>query len=271
MKQFISFTSTVIFLLKINSIALAQGSFAEFNNFTYNSTETLSHDAFASFIETYAAENESGVVLVDYGRVSQADRAALKQYLEKLQGIDPTALNKNEAFAYWANLYNALTIDIVLDNYPVESIRDIKSGLFAAGPWKKDLASVNGVTVTLDNIEHDILREFWNEPRVHYAVNCASIGCPNLPSPPFTGARLDDRLTQAAKAYVNHPRGVRVRNGRVEASSIYKWFQEDFGGGQAGVIAHLRRYAEPELAGALAETKGVERYNYDWSLNDASN
>ena len=108
--------------------------------------------------EKYVRFTEDDRTIVDYAAVSGADHSALKSYLAWLQEQDPTAINRDEAFAYWVNLYNALTVDVILDNYPLRSIRNIFSGL-RPGPWQRKIATVNGVTITLDHIEHGILRK----------------------------------------------------------------------------------------------------------------
>jgi Protein of unknown function, DUF547 len=127
-----------------------------------------------------------------------------------------------------------------------------------------------GVTLSLDDIEHGILRPIFKDPRVHYAVNCASVGCPNLGTEAFTGAKLNAQLEQAAKDYVNSPRGVRFDNGEPVVSSIYVWFIDDFGGTDQGVLNHLRKYAAPDLGQRLAGVKALGGDAYDWSLNDAT-
>ena len=218
-------------------------------------------------LSTYLSRTKENVTLFDYEAVTDADKAALKVYINSLSEIDPTELNENEAFAYWSNLYNALTIDIVLNHYPVKSILRITSGL-RPGPWKRKLVTVNGEKLSLDNIEHDILRAYFKDPRVHYAVNCASNGCPNLAETAFTGAALNTMLDAGARDYINHPRGVSIDDARVTASSIYKWFQEDFGDSKEGVIAHLKQYAEPELKAQLDIAATINNYEYDWSLNN---
>jgi hypothetical protein len=160
----------------------------------------------------------------------------------------------------------------VLDHDPVDSIRDIdiSPGWFADGPWGKKLITVDGSDLSLDDIEHRILRPIWRDPRVHYAVNCAALGCPNLRPRPFTADRLDRMLTEGARAYVNHPRGARMTDDGLVVSSIYVWFQADFGGDDAGVIAHLKRYAKPGLAADLGAARGIDDHRYDWALNDAN-
>jgi hypothetical protein len=173
--------------------------------------------------------------------------------------------------AFWVNLYNALTVRTVLQHYPVAGIReiDISPGLFADGPWGAELVEVEGVPLSLDDIEHRILRPIWRDPRIHYAVNCAALGCPNLQREPFAAARLDAQLDAAARAFVGHPRGVAIEDDELIVSSIYRWFSEDFGADDAAVIAHLRTYAPPDLARDLAGFTRIEDYAYDWNLNDA--
>ncbi len=206
---------------------------------------------------------------VDY-RAAKNARAGLHGYMRELEAVPVSSLNRLEQFAYWVNLYNALTVATVLDHYPVDSIRDIdiSSGLFSNGPWEATLVEVEAIPLTLDDIEHRILRPIWRDARVHYAVNCAALGCPNLNAEPFEAARLDRQLDQAARSFVNHPRGVRIADGKLSASSIYDWFESDFGGSEAGVITHLKRYAGPALAGQLEGIDEIEGYTYDWTLID---
>jgi hypothetical protein len=230
---------------------------------------TVDHSAWQRLLERYVSASPDGINRFGYARVSSADKAALKSYLDDLQRVKVTALNANEQQAYWINLYNALTIDVVLAHYPVASIRDIGGGLFVTGPWKKELVVVEGRKLSLDNIEHDILRKTWRDPRVHYAVNCASMSCPNLMAQPFTGAKLERMLDQGARDYVNHPRGARVEKGRLILSQIYEWYRRDFGSRDGEIIVHIAGYAEPKLKGQLANIKTIAGYDYDWSLNEA--
>ncbi|MGH7004955.1 MAG: DUF547 domain-containing protein, partial [Alphaproteobacteria bacterium] len=235
------------------------------------SKRVLDHAAWARFIARYRAVGADSVARVRYASVAPADRAALAQYIGQVQATDIDTLNRAEQFAFWVNLYNAATVRVVLDRYPVASIRDINigGGLFTRGPWGAPLIEVKGQRLSLDDVEHRILRPLWRDPRIHYVVNCASIGCPDLPDRPLTGATAEAMLDAAARAYVNHPRGVSARGGRVVASSIYRWFREDFGGDEKSVLAHLRRYAAAPLAATLAGASEIDGYDYDWRLNDA--
>ncbi|MDX1581321.1 MAG: DUF547 domain-containing protein, partial [Alphaproteobacteria bacterium] len=140
---------------------------------------SVDHAPWAELLEIYLHEGLSGVHLFDYAGVSQADKAKLDTYVAYLQSLPATGLTRDQQFAYWVNLYNAVTVKLVIEAYPVDSIRDVRpSGLFSPGPWKRKLITVEGRRLSLDNIEHNILRPIWRDPRIHYAVNCASIGCP---------------------------------------------------------------------------------------------
>jgi Protein of unknown function, DUF547 len=207
---------------------------------------------------------------------SMPDRQQLSGYISNLSALRPSGFSKPEAFAYWANLYNAITLKVVVEKYPVASIKDIKSeGVWLdpkgfLGPWRAKRVKVEGRDLSLDDIEHEIMRPTLKDPRVHYTVNCASVGCPNLLTKPWRAATLEADLDAAAKAFVNHPRGVTVTGkDEIQVASIYQWFKADFGGDDAGVLAHLKKYASPDLAKKLAGTKSIARDTYDWNLNDS--
>jgi len=236
------------------------------------STASVDHAAWDRFLARYLRlpADGRGPTRVAYGAVTPDDRAALERYVERLAATPVSALARDEQFAFWANLYNALTVRVVLDRYPVGSIRDIdiSPGWFADGPWGAKLVEVEGEALSLDDIEHRILRPIWRDPRVHYAVNCAAVGCPSLRPRAFRAATLDADLDAAASAFVNDPRGVRVEGGRVVASRIYAWFREDWGT-DADVLDHLRAYAAPALRVSLDGRTTIDRHAYDWTLNDA--
>ena len=167
----------------------------------------------------------------------QGTTAKLASYLASLQSLDPRDYSRAEQKAYWINFYNALTVQVVADAYPVKSIKDIsesllgKLGRIFGGPWDDVHAKVAGLDLTLNNIEHGILRPIWRDNRIHYAVNCASYGCPNLSPTAFTADNTEELLEAGARAYVNHPRGVEfIDDDFIIISSIYKWYVADFGG-----------------------------------------
>ncbi len=242
-------------------------------------TAVAAEAAFDALLARYVSLPADGVARVAYARwkAAAADLAALDAWIAGAAARRPSAMPRAEAFAFWANLYNALTLKVVLDNYPVRSIRDIRSTGVPfdprqfSGPWRTRLVAIEGRRMSLDDIEHETMRPTFRDPRVHYAVNCASIGCPNLRPRAFRAATLETDLDAAARDFVNHPRGVTVlADGRLRVSSIYHWFREDFGGTDAGVIAHLRRHAAPTLASRLAAATSLAGHAYDWALNDAA-
>ena len=234
-------------------------------------TAAIDHAPWDRFLESYVVSGADGVNRVAYARVGAADKRALADYIDGLAGVAIGAYNRRQQLAYWINLYNALTVKLVLDHYPVASVRDIdiSPGWFSIGPWDKQLLAIEGVALSLNDIEHRILRPIWRYARIHYAVSCASIGCPSLQAEAFTAANAEALLTAAARDYVNHTRGARIEDGRLIVSSLYVWYAEDFGDGDADVIAHLRRYARPDLAAALAGIERIDDFTYDWRLNDA--
>lgn len=255
--------------------ALAATPAETFAGHTAGSSKTVDHSAWDGILKTYVVLGQDGVSRVAYAKLKSEARDRLAAYIAALEAADPRTLDRPEQFAYWANLYNAKTVAIILDAYPVASIKDISLGgglvaTLTGGPWKAKVLKVAGADLSLDDIEHGILRPLFKDPRVHYAVNCASYGCPNLGPAAFTGATLEASLDAAAKAYVNHPRGVRVEGGQAILSSIYSWFEEDFGGNEDGILAHVRKYASPALKAQLVAVSGISDYSYDWSLNDVA-
>ena len=210
-----------------------------------------------------------GINRVDYGALAGPEAAVLDRIVAGLSAVAVSRYNRDEQLAYWINLYNAVTLQVVARHYPVASIRDIdiSPGWFVDGPWDAELVTVEGEALTLNDIEHRILRPLWQDPRIHYALNCASLGCPDLAAAAWRGRDIDQRLDAAARAYVNHSRGVALRGGEVTVSKIYDWFLEDFGGSTESLLAHLRRHAAPPLAARLAQIGDIDGTAYDWGLN----
>ncbi len=234
---------------------------------------------FSALLALYVSEHDDGVNRVNYARwkASASDMGRLNTVVAGLARMAPSRMARAQAIAYWANLYNAITLQVVLGRYPVASIRDIRSeGVLLDpqayfGPWRSKRVTIERRRYSLDDIEHQTLRPLARDPRIHYSVNCASIGCPNIQRAAWRAETLEPDLDRAARAYVNHPRAVTVlADGTLRVSSIYEWFKEDFGGSDAGVIAHLRRYAEPALTQRLRSATRISANAYDWALNGVS-
>ena len=236
-----------------------------------DSSTVIDHSSWDTLLKSnLITDHPSGINRFRYGTVTEHDRRKLDSYLQGLQKVPVSELSRKEQKAYWINLYNALTVLVVLDHYPVQSIRDIdiSPGLFSNGPWDAKLLHIEGEKVSLNDIEHRILRPLFRDNRLHYALNCASLGCPNLQQDAFTAENTEQLLEAGARSFINSPRGAQFLRGTVQVSSIYKWFQEDFGGSEKGVLEHLEQYSREPLSGHLQTYSKSLRYGYDWRLNE---
>lgn len=227
--------------------------------------------AWDAILSEYLVQSDDGINRFRYDalRWNSQDRAALDAYVAALERATPSAMEPDAAFAYWANLYNAVTVKLIVDEAPQNSIREIKPHPFAIGPWGVDRVIVEGEALSLDTIEHDIMRPRYEAALVHYAVNCASIGCPNLKPTAWRAETLASDLEAAARGYINHPRGVTRVEGGIEVSRIYRWYRQDFGDSESGVIAHVLDYADPALASHIEANRNIRGHQYDWDLNRA--
>lgn len=220
---------------------------------------------------TEGTKNGVELTLVDYESLADGDRH-LEAYLEELATADLEALGPDARKALWINAYNALAIELIAENWPVESIRDL-GGLLFNKVWDREVGTVGGRTVTLGEIEHEILREV-GDPRIHMAIVCASISCPDLRSEPYMAEELDEQLDAQSRAFLSNPdKGMRLeRDGAtLTLSKIFDWFAEDFGG-REGVIDFVVRHAPDEEAEWIDEHRDrldLEYFEYDWAVNDA--
>ena len=232
------------------------------------SSTPVDHSAWAHFLGKYLVVGKPGsVTLVRYASVTSEDKESLARYLAALGSITTAKLNRAEQKAFCVNLSNALTVHTILDHYPGQSLREISSGWFSSGPWDLKLITVEWIELSLNDIEHRILRPVWKDNRVHYAVNCASLGCPNLQPEPFTAENSDRLFNKAAHDFINSPRGIKASGETLLLSSIYDWFLDDFGGSEATLFVHLQKYAAPALSAKLENYRGSIDYEYNWDLN----
>lgn len=236
------------------------------------SPNNIEHKDWTLFLQNNIRQGKDGVNRLDYAAISSADRNSLRSYIEALQIINISEYRRSEQLAYWINLYNAVTVNVVVTHYPVKSIRDIdiSPGFFADGPWGKKIIRVNNEELSLNDIEHRILRPLWKDARIHFAVNCASVGCPDLNQQAFLAETIDEQLDSAAKKYIAHPRGVKITDDGVVVSSIFSWFQQDFGNTEADVIKYIQKYANNDKSKSLEGIRFFSGDEYDWSLNDTS-
>jgi Protein of unknown function, DUF547 len=262
-------SSVALGAASVAALPLVADAAAPMKAFRPAGSGSVDHSAFDALLADAVKLDASGYAAVDYAGLKRR-HGELIAYVEALQGVDAAGLSRGEAHAYWINLYNAKTLDVVLERYPVKSIRDINlgGGFFGRGPWSKKLMTVSGTELSLDDVEHRIVRALFNDPFSHYALNCASVSCPNLMPRAYTAANLTAQMAESARLYINHPRGLRLANGSITASKIYSWYADDFGG-KDNLKAHWAEFAAPELAAALAAAD-IGSFTYDWTLNDVA-
>jgi len=199
--------------------------------------------------------------IVDY-KSFKADEAKLDTYISYLEKTTPaSSWSENKQKAFWINAYNAYTIKLILENYPLKSIMDIKQEGKTA--WKISFANVGGKTYTLDHIEHEILRKNLFDPRIHVGVNCASVSCPKLGNVAFTEENVHANLEELMKEFINDSSRNKITNNKVQISSIFDWFKEDFTK-NGSVIDYLNKYSNTEIN----PNAKISYLKYDWSLNN---
>jgi hypothetical protein len=225
-----------------------------------NAGEVVDHSIYGELLGKYVKNG-----WVNYQGFKN-EEGKLDRYLKVVEETHTENLSRSEQFAFYINAYNAWTIKLILSEYPgVASIKDL--GSILKSPWKKKFCRIDGDLVTLDHIEHGILRPRFRDPRVHFAVNCASKSCPPLISEPYLGSTLDQQLDDTVRAFVNDPEHNRFEGDTLYASKIFKWFAKDF---DHDVYGFFLQYAENDLKKVLATKRDMARVkylDYDWSLN----
>ena len=213
---------------------------------------------------------------MDYKSLKAKDKAALDQLRRQLAAVDPAGLSRDDQLAYWINLYNVNVVGVVVDNYPVESIRDISTDpIVRLNVFKKDSVATKAGRISLNDVEHEKIRAGFKDPRIHFAINCAAASCPPIRPEAYVGSRLDAQLDDQARRFLNGPHGVRLakKGGTlvVYTTKIMDWFGEDFDQWGGGRLPFLRKYLSPERQKALDAAGGtveLEYQDYSWDLND---
>ena len=262
------------------------------SSFKQDLLERLTQSGGGGFDHEYAAY---AAVLRDFVRPPRVDYAAMQRGRAPLDAAvaafaapsdaAAAAWTREQRLAFWINAYNAFTLRTIVDHYPIRaswftlaphnSIRQI-DGVWTAAGWR-----AAGRTLSLDDIEHTILRPAFKEPRIHFAINCASVGCPPLAGEPYRGAAVDAQLDAAARRYLASPQGLRVEGNTLRVSRILEWYGEDFvarfapdAGGKPDRVARavravVARFGPPAAADLARKDATVVRFlNYDWALND---
>ncbi len=197
---------------------------------------------------------------VDYNAFKK-DEGTLNNYLTSLEKANTTSFaSDNAEMAFWINVYNAYTIKIILSNYPLKSITNIKEGGKTA--WKIPFVKAGGKTYTLDYVEHEILRKKFKDPRIHVRVNCASGSCPKLANFAFNAENVDSALESLMKDFVNDPTRNKLKKNNVQISEIFNWFKGDFTA-DGSVIDYLNKYSKTPIN----KKAKIKYLPYDWNLN----
>ena len=220
---------------------------------TANSVVNMDHSQWDMLLKKYVGKDG----LVDYVGFKN-DREALNNYLRMLSGEQPDShWSVQELLAYYINLYNAYTVDLILENYPVNSIKDIN------GPWTKGIVPIGTNNLSLGGIENGVLRKM-NEPRIHFAINCASISCPNLLDEAFTAAKINEQLNKATQEFINSSKND-IKTNKPQLSSIFDWYRKDFIlDGEQNVIAYINQFSSTKIS----RDAYIDYKEYNWNLNE---
>lgn len=235
-------------------------------------TQAQNHSLFTEILQDYVSNGK-----VNYKELK--DDGRLTEYLKILSKTDPdTISDKQNLLSFWINAYNAFTLKVICDNYPLESINDLHSGGLIIGTvlgttvWDDDFIVINGKTITLNEIEHDIIRPEFSEPRAHFALVCASKSCPPLRPEAYQGDILNQQLDDQGKIFLGNELKNRfdAENKTVYISKIFSWFDDDFGDDDNEILAFIYKFLPDSFKAENPDLTDweIEHLDYDWSLNE---
>ena len=227
------------------------------------------HEEFSRILKAHVSSQH----LVNYSRL-KGSPAELKAYLKTLSKVSQkefTRWNESQQIAYLLNLYNVQTLQLIIDNHPIASIKKI--GWLPGAAWRKKFVPLFGKTVSLGHIEHEILRKNYEVPEIHFALVCAAKGCPPLRDEAYRADQLDKQLVEQGRRFLANPakNRVDVGNRRVHLSPIFKWFDEDFEKKSGSVIGFIQDYLPRAVSKQLRPDFRIEYTDYDWALNEQKN
>ncbi len=193
---------------------------------------------------------------VDYSSIIRNYKSQLDQFLNQLASVKSDELDNDQRLAFWINTYNAFTIKLITEHWPVKSIKDIADGK----PWDKVEISLNGKEYSLNQIENEIIRTQFNDARIHFAINCAAVSCPPLLNEPYYGNKLNEQLDERTRKFINNIKYNQLSQVSLNLSQVFSWYQHDFN----GVISFIKKYSEKNI-----NKNASIRFNvYDWAIND---
>lgn len=221
----------------------------------------VSHDIWNGLLKKYVDANGH----VNY-KGFKSEQAQLEKYLDILRAAHPNTekWSKDERLAYWINAYNAFTVELIVKNYPCKSIKDLGGAIYKVNtPWDIKFITIQGITYDLNNIEHGIIRKEFNEPRIHFAVNCASVSCPILRNEAFVASRLNEQLDDQARKFINDKSKNNISANSAQLSKLFTWFKGDFTK-QGSLVAFINKYSTVKLS----EKAKLDYLEYNWNLNE---
>ncbi len=223
-------------------------------------SKPISHEMWDTELKKYVSDKGR----VDY-RTWRTSKEYLNSYLDEISSHPPNAetWTIREQLAYWINAYNAFTVKLILDHYPIESIKDLGSIPLIDSPFDRKFFAIGGISFDLNTIEHEILRRQFDEPRIHFALVCAAISCPKLRNEAYQPSKINAQLDEQARYFINNPQKNRFSDEIWQISPIFNWFKQDF-------TRHttLEEYIHPYIAGNYPKGVRIEFLEYNWQLND---
>ena len=231
---------------------------------------SVDHSPFSRLLQRYVDEDGN----VDYAQLKAESDSVLAPYLRQLATTDPSSLGREARLAFWLNAYNAYTLKLIVEHYPVQNIWAVTPGPAEPkdnSPFAIDVGTVADTVRTLDEIEHEIIRERFDEPRIHFALVCAAASCPRLRREAYTGSSLEAQLDDQTRTFLHDDQKNRIpaSDGQIQLNRILKWYGQDFGDSTDALQRFIAPYFEGEVRGRLSRAEyAVDFLPYDWALNE---
>lgn len=227
----------------------------------------VDHTPLQEILQTYVLpDHPSGISRFDYDRVSQEDKEKLQSYLDYLQLLEPRQLNKEEAKAYWVNLYNAATLHMVIDAYTDGRVTRVRARGLPARRWRRDIVKVAMQDMSLDDILNGVIRPLYRDPRTHFALFFCTLGGPDMPTDVLNGENNNELLDTFQEKYLMQSRAVRLDSGELVLSEMFQSYDTDFADSQSSLISYLQQHVPEPVSEAMNGVFDI-RFDYDWTLN----
>ena len=261
----------LVFMFSNVALSAPKSKLIEFwNDSESNSRMQVNHDDWQAILNAYVQDDHpSGINRFNYEAVTASDAQKLKDYIDYLELLEPRQLNLNEAQAYWINLYNALVLDQTVDVYQTGSSRDVRRllrGGLRSMSWGKNIATVAMQGISLNDIEHGILRPIWKDSRIHFAISTGALSGANMLKTAFNGENNEELLEQSKQKFFSHDKAVRVDGKRIVLNSVFNWYRDDFAPSKASLLSYIRANVSDEIRKSIEELSRT-RYEYIWVLN----